>query len=73
MCNEMELGGTESGVGKMMDGNELRGESHRGWRAQAALFYLFFFFYLGLICGCSCTEAKTRTLKRKKERNRLPL
>lgn len=40
MCNEMELGGTESSVGKMMDGNELRGESHSGWRAQAALFIM---------------------------------
>lgn len=40
MCNEMELGGTESGVGKMMDGNKLRGESHRGWRTKAALLTL---------------------------------
>lgn len=40
MCNEMELGATESGVGKMMDGNKLRGESHRGWTAQAAFFIL---------------------------------
>lgn len=40
MCNEMELGGTESGVGKMMDGNKLRGESHNGCRTQAALFIL---------------------------------
>lgn len=71
MCNEMELGGTESGVGKMMDGNEPREESQRGWRAQAVLF--IYFFNLGLICGCSCTETKTRTLKRKKERNGLPL
>lgn len=42
MCNEMELGGTESGVGKMMDGNEPRGESQRGWRAQTGVIYLFF-------------------------------
>lgn len=42
MCNEMELGGSESGVGKMMDGNEPRGDSQRGWRAQPGVIYLFF-------------------------------